>query len=423
MNLTEYFVKIFVIYYTFSVKIYTYLPICMLHSGMSEYTCLLPLFVLPAHEWAKRVENILEATQLDLTLPEVEKKLCPALLSKLPLNIQSVLPKPTNVRNLLACLSVYDSGRLTTANMFASATSSSEKPSVQFALNCERSRKTMPPGTADAAINSLSWSVMINTLEPALKLYLPLLNIQYSPTTMQLATLDSVWEQSRPSASVNAICTSAPVNDFCTPVEDLSVTRLSSRLDNIEETLKKLLINNNNSEKSQQNNENYQADINHTNYNMNNNNLHNSNPGGAPRFPSNYPYNFQPNQFSTQAGASRFPSNYSYNFQPNQFSTQAGTPRFASNYPSNYGPNFQHFAQQGAPRFAQNYPRNYGPKYQQYQPRSQGGPSSFDPSFGSNTHPAQSSTPKNGWCAYHRNFGPLARNCAKPCSFVDPNLN
>jgi hypothetical protein len=248
----------------------------------------------------------------------------------------------------------------------------------------------MPPGTVEASINSLAWSLMVNTLEPALKLYLPLLNIQYSPTKNQLETLDSVWEQSRPVASVNSMYTSAPDHDFRSSVEDSAVARLSSRLDGIEAALKQLTMNNN-TDKTQQNNENYQSDINYTNYNnMNNNNNNLQNMNQAPRFPPNYPSNYGPSY-------QQFP--------------QQGAPRFASNYPSNYGPSYQQFPQQGVTRFPS--------KPQQYQSFPQGG----SPKFGSNSYPAQSSNFKNGWCVYHRNFGSQARNCAKPCSFVNPNLN
>lgn len=329
-----------------------------------HHPSIIPPFVYPACEYARRVETVLSAADLDIKDPDNIKKFCPIIVSKLPVGLLKLLPKPLTIRNLLDLLLSIDKPKPSTANLFTQAqVTVSNRPSLLFLHYKDKARESMPPGTADDAISALAWSAMKNSLSINLKVYVPMLNVVHAPTEDQLRQLDDAFEQYQPAepSLIHAISENLIPNST-------APDNVSSRLDSIEESLRSL-----------------SQSIQPTN---NNNNIINRREQTTQRTNTNN-RNSQITVGNNSPFRSRFPGR-TYNNTRNQSNAVANN----NKHVTNYSPQNRYL---DAPaRFGQN----------QTSSRAWNQP--------------QIATRARGYCDYHRRFGDKARNCVPPCTFARP---
>ena len=198
----------------------------------------LPNFSYPAYKYAKRIIAYLEILEVDQKNKDEIKKYAPALLSKLPYEIFELLPKKSDIKQILDVLETYDKDEQTLGTLMSSTSPIENSPSLDFAAQVSRLRAAMGPKTDGDVLKELAWATLSNKFPANLQQLICVLDIDKFPDDAKLRQIDKLYNKVFEQKSCNAVSADDTVQPL---VAQSSVSNVDSRLDRLESQFEKML--------------------------------------------------------------------------------------------------------------------------------------------------------------------------------------
>jgi len=152
---------------------------------------VIPELSHPISLWSKKVRILLEVRGgLELGNVDLVQEILPAILTKLPVGLVSMVPRGS-VDQALNFLELYDKAPQTIEGTFLQERSSDVKPSIHFAMLKQQYRETLRTDD-DLILNRMSWETLKRTLPQQIKTLAAVIILEPGNND-QMAQLDRIW--------------------------------------------------------------------------------------------------------------------------------------------------------------------------------------------------------------------------------------
>ena len=159
----------------------------------------LPLYVPPAHTYARKLKLIFALGAQDPADAAVSQKYLAPLITRLPSAITELLPANVGLSEVLGFLESYDSPPTALSSLLSGPISeSSLKPSLLFRSLVNEIQRVMDVGTSPQTVNEVAWARTVPGLPSHVRDFLPFLGINRFPTDLQFLKLNEVWSRKDP---------------------------------------------------------------------------------------------------------------------------------------------------------------------------------------------------------------------------------